>query len=231
MNPQDLCIIKDLFFLKYGNTEEKKYILSLYKIHAEEFPEPDLEEKLNRWVQKEFKTFNEDARLSIQHWKDSWHKRVYKQNQKKVRKNPKDYYSNNRITKVVRIVTDQPHGLDFMEQILLGIESYQMKVNLTAPTIKFPGIEECASYSIVDEPQMGLIYLNSKDEKRVMYLEENVKFCDATLEKVFKEVKLRMFESRFLKKPPLLGDLNQDIMKAYEREISKRLSHRYQMQR
>nr|GFC88960.1 hypothetical protein [Tanacetum cinerariifolium] len=30
------------------NTEEKKYILSLNKIHAEEFLEPDLEEKLNR---------------------------------------------------------------------------------------------------------------------------------------------------------------------------------------
>ncbi|GKB33102.1 hypothetical protein Tco_0872503 [Tanacetum coccineum] len=94
----------------YGNTKEKKYILSLHKFHAEEFPEPDLEEKLNRWVRKEFKTFNEDAWLSIQHWKDSWHKRVYKQNQKKVKNNPEDYYSNHRITEVVRIVTDQPHG-------------------------------------------------------------------------------------------------------------------------
>ncbi|GJU49950.1 hypothetical protein Tco_1219505 [Tanacetum coccineum] len=204
---------KDLFFLKYGNTEEKKYILSLHKIHAEEFPEPDLEEKLNRWVRKEFKTFNEDAR----------------------------------ITEVVRIVTDQLYGLDYMEQILvmrandkpnnfseadfkylnkndiedlyylcqskeidnrkiklmnslitfirsrviwetvhdfqLGIESYQMKVNLTAPTLTFPGIEEHTPYIIVDEPQMGLIYLNSKDEKRVMYLEEIVKFRDATLER------------------------------------------------
>ncbi|GKA32536.1 hypothetical protein Tco_0718903 [Tanacetum coccineum] len=45
----------------YENTEEKKYILSLHKIHAEEFPKPDLEEKLNRWVRKEFKNFNEDA--------------------------------------------------------------------------------------------------------------------------------------------------------------------------
>ncbi|GJW50753.1 hypothetical protein Tco_0092104, partial [Tanacetum coccineum] len=286
---------KDLFFLKYGNTEEKKYILSLHKIHAEEFPEPDLEEKLNRWVRKEFKTFNEDARLSIQHWKDSWNKRVYKQNQKKVRKNPEDYYSNHRVTEVVRFVTDQPHRLDFMEQILvmrandkpdsfseaefkylnknnieylyylcrskeidnqkvklmnslitlirscviwervhdfqLGIESYQMKVNLTAPTLTFPGIEEHAPYTIVDEPRMGLIYLNSKDEKRVMYLEEIVKFFDATLEKVLNEVKLRMFESKFLKKPPLLGELDQDIMKAYKREISKRLSHRQQMRR
>ncbi|GKC80766.1 hypothetical protein Tco_1131540 [Tanacetum coccineum] len=255
----------------YGNSEKKKYILSLYKIHVEEFPEPDLEEKLNRWVRKEFKTFNEDARLSIQYWKGSWHKRVY------------------------IIVTDQPHGLDFMEQILvmrandkpnsfseddfkylnqnniedlyylcrskeidnrkvkqmnslitfirscvtwervhdfqLGIESYQMKVNLTAQKLTFPGIEEHAPYTIVDEPRMGLIYLNSKDEKRVMYLEEIVKFCDATLEKVLNEVKLRMFESKFLKKPPLLGELDQDITKAYEREISKRLSHRQQMRR
>ncbi|GKC11816.1 hypothetical protein Tco_1008598, partial [Tanacetum coccineum] len=258
-------------FAKEWDAWEKKYILSLHKIHAEEFPEPYLEEKLNRWVRKEFNTFNEDARLSIQHWKDSWHKRVYKQNQKKVRKNPKDYYSNHKIIEVIRIVTDQPHGLDFLEQILvmrvndkpdsfsevdfkylnknnikelynlcrskeidnrkvklmnslitfikscviwervhdfqLGIESYQMKVNLTTPTLTFP------------------------DEKRVMYLEEIVKFCDATLEKVLNEVKLRMFKSKFLKKPPLLGELDQGIMKAYEREISKRLSHGQQMRR
>ncbi|GJX79642.1 hypothetical protein Tco_0327791 [Tanacetum coccineum] len=58
---------KDLFFLKNGNTKEKKYILSLYKIHAERFLEANLEEKMNRWVRKEFKDFNEDARLSIQH--------------------------------------------------------------------------------------------------------------------------------------------------------------------
>ncbi|GKC68513.1 hypothetical protein Tco_1101111, partial [Tanacetum coccineum] len=38
---------KDLFFLKNGNTEEKNYILSLYKIHTELFPEADLEEKMN----------------------------------------------------------------------------------------------------------------------------------------------------------------------------------------
>ncbi|GJY27561.1 hypothetical protein Tco_0403328 [Tanacetum coccineum] len=38
---------KDLFFLKYGNTKEKKYILSLHKIHAEDLLEPDFEETLN----------------------------------------------------------------------------------------------------------------------------------------------------------------------------------------
>nr|GEU40107.1 retrovirus-related Pol polyprotein from transposon TNT 1-94 [Tanacetum cinerariifolium] len=64
-----------------------------------------------------------------------------------------------------------------------------------------------------------------------MYLKEIVKFCDATVDKVLNEVKLRMFESKFFKKPPLLGELDQDIINAYEREISKRLSHREQMRR
>ncbi|GKE35971.1 hypothetical protein Tco_1455293, partial [Tanacetum coccineum] len=52
---------KDLFFLKNGNTKDKKYILSLHKIHAVLFSEAYLEEKMNRWVRKEFKNFNEDA--------------------------------------------------------------------------------------------------------------------------------------------------------------------------
>ncbi|GJR55811.1 hypothetical protein Tco_1406332 [Tanacetum coccineum] len=185
-------------------------------------------------------------------------------------KNAKEYAyhleqtTNFMITKVVRITTDQPYGLDFMEQIIvirendkpnsfskadfkylnkndiedlydlcrnkkervhdfqLGIESYQIKVNLTAPTLTFPGIEAYEPYLIVDMPNTGLIYLKSKDEKRVMYLVEIVKFCDATLEKVLKEVKLKIFQSE----PPLLGELDRDIMRAFEREITKRLSHR-----
>ncbi|GJW84220.1 hypothetical protein Tco_0157365, partial [Tanacetum coccineum] len=78
----------------------------------------------------------------------------------------------------------------------LGIESYQVKVNLTAPTLTFPSIEAYELYSIVDKPNTGLIYLNNKNEKRVMYLVEIVKFCDATLEKVLKEVKLKIFQSK-----------------------------------
>nr|GEX42839.1 hypothetical protein [Tanacetum cinerariifolium] len=155
----------------------------------QEFPEPDLEEKLNWWVRKEFKTFNEDARLSIQHWKDSWHKRVYTQNQKKVMNNPEDYYSNNRITEVVRIVTNQSYGLDYMEQILvmrandkpdsfseadskrsrviwervhdfhMGIESYQMKKLLK-------DLKELAEYdqsTSTDRP----IFLNDNKDHHV----------------------------------------------------------------
>ncbi|GJR13461.1 hypothetical protein Tco_0796113 [Tanacetum coccineum] len=62
----------------------------------------------------------------------------------------------------------------------LGIESYQQKVNLTAPTISFPGIEKHKMFSIIYEPVHGIIYKNSKKEKRVMRHSYIHKFCDAT---------------------------------------------------
>ncbi|GJR15433.1 retrovirus-related pol polyprotein from transposon TNT 1-94 [Tanacetum coccineum] len=66
----------------------------------------------------------------------------------------------------------------------LGIKSYQQKVNLTAPTITFLGIEEYEVFSIVYEPMNGIIYKDSKKEKRVMRHSEIHKFCDATLMRV-----------------------------------------------
>ncbi|GJV71906.1 retrovirus-related pol polyprotein from transposon TNT 1-94 [Tanacetum coccineum] len=56
----------------------------------------------------------------------------------------------------------------------VGIESYQVKVNLTAPTLTFP----------------------VKMRKESMYLEEIVKFCDATLEKVLNEIIPGLLRSR-----------------------------------
>ncbi|GJW07513.1 mutator type transposase, partial [Tanacetum coccineum] len=92
-----------------------------------------------------------------------------------------------------------------------------------------PGIEAHDAYSIVDKPNTSLIYLNNKEEKRVMYLAEIVKFCDATLERVLKEVKLKIFKYGPWKKPPLMGEFDLDILKAYEREITNRLRHRVKM--
>ncbi|GKC53301.1 hypothetical protein Tco_1076046 [Tanacetum coccineum] len=71
----------------------------------------------------------------------------------------------------------------------LGVESYQQKVNLTAPTITFLGIEKHKMFSIVSEPVYGIIYKNSKKEKRVMRHQEIHKFCDATLKRVLEGLK------------------------------------------
>ncbi|GJW94890.1 hypothetical protein Tco_0174562, partial [Tanacetum coccineum] len=229
---------KDLFFLKYGNTKEKKYIFSLYKIHAEEFLEPDLEEKIKKVVRivtdqpSGLDFMDQILVMGANDKPDNFSKVDFKYLNKK---DIEDLYYVYQSKKVVNQKIKLMNSLitfirscviwERVHDFQLGIKSYQIKVNLTAPTLTFHGIEEHAPYSIVDELDTCLIYLNNKDEKRVMYLVEIVKFCDATLEKVLKGVKLRMFESKFLKKLPLLGNLDQDIMKAYEREISMRLSH------
>ncbi|GJV96693.1 hypothetical protein Tco_1548270 [Tanacetum coccineum] len=71
----------------------------------------------------------------------------------------------------------------------LGVESYQHNVNLTAPTITFPDIEKKKMFSIVSEPIYGIIYKNSKKEKRVMGHQEIHKFCDATLKRFLEGLK------------------------------------------
>nr|GFA56828.1 hypothetical protein [Tanacetum cinerariifolium] len=48
----------------------------------------------------------------------------------------------------------------------LGIKSYQQKVNLTASTISFLEIKKHEMFSIIYKPVHGIIYKNSKKEKR-----------------------------------------------------------------
>ncbi|GJY44375.1 hypothetical protein Tco_0432588 [Tanacetum coccineum] len=76
----------------------------------------------------------------------------------------------------------------------LGIESYQQKINLTAPTITFLGIEEYDVFSIVYEPVHGIIYTNSKKEKRVMRPSEIHKFCDATLRRTLEGLQIKQLK-------------------------------------
>ncbi|GKE04272.1 hypothetical protein Tco_1396290 [Tanacetum coccineum] len=225
-------------------------------IHVVPFPEDDLEEKMNRWVQKEFKTFNKKEQLSIQHWKDSWHKRMYKLNQRKVKDNPKEYFSNHRIVEVVRVTTEQQHGLDYMEQIIVMRETDQpdsfseadfkylnkndiedmyylflnKKVNFRENKLLNSLMTTCKVHDAHhgnDGPPEG--EKRAQRQKIPKGYELIVKFCDAMLERVLNEVKLNIFETKFLKKAPLLGGLDLDIIKAYEREITKRLRHREQM--
>nr|GEU42342.1 hypothetical protein [Tanacetum cinerariifolium] len=66
----------------------------------------------------------------------------------------------------------------------LGLESYQVKVNLTSPNLIFPGIEEHKLYTITSLSFVGLIYENNKKKKRIMDIDEIPKFCHATLKRI-----------------------------------------------
>ncbi|GKC23581.1 hypothetical protein Tco_1025731 [Tanacetum coccineum] len=74
----------------------------------------------------------------------------------------------NDIEDMYYICLDKKRVHDFQ----LGIERYQIKINLTAPTLIFPCIEECEAFSIIDKSTTGFIYLNNKNHNRFMDLEE-----------------------------------------------------------
>nr|GEW16111.1 hypothetical protein [Tanacetum cinerariifolium] len=85
----------------------------------------------------------------------------------------------------------------------LGIESSQIKNNLTAPTSVILSIEELEPYTIINDLSIGIVYENSKKERRVMNIDELPKFCDATLSKVLKKVEEINFTTRYGLKIPL----------------------------
>ncbi|GKD20391.1 hypothetical protein Tco_1222094 [Tanacetum coccineum] len=101
----------------------------------------------------------------------------------------------------------------------LGIESYQQKVNLTATTMSFLGIKEHEMFSIICEPVHGIIYKNSKKEKRVMRHSEIHKFCDVTLNRVLDGLKSY---NNNVKHGYIQKDLTKDeveYLKLFEEEI------------
>ncbi|GJW89510.1 hypothetical protein Tco_0164850 [Tanacetum coccineum] len=113
----------------------------------------------------------------------------------------------------------------------LGIESYQQKVNLTAPTISFPGVEKHKMFSIIYEPVHGIIYKNSKKEKRVMRHSEIHKFCDATLNRVLEGLKSYNNDVKYGYVQRELTDDEVEYLKLFEEEIEVRLKYRNQMRR
>ncbi|GKE61922.1 hypothetical protein Tco_1512289, partial [Tanacetum coccineum] len=113
----------------------------------------------------------------------------------------------------------------------LGVESYQQKVNLTAPTISFLGIEKHTMFFIIHEPVYGIKYKNSKKEKRVMRYSEVHKFCDATLNRVLKGLKRYNNDVKYGYIQRELTKEDVEYLQLFEEEIDERLKHRNQMRR
>ncbi|GJX62867.1 retrovirus-related pol polyprotein from transposon TNT 1-94 [Tanacetum coccineum] len=194
-------INQDLLYLKKGNSGPEKIVLSLHKFPAIIFNDVDIEERTSRWVNKfegvtivsitepDYKNLNkndtEDMYLLIMNDKVP------------------DYAETGLLWSLLVfirsfVIWERVH--DFQ----LRIESYQQKVNLTAPTISFPGVEKHKMFSIIYEPVHGIIYKNSKKEKRVMRHSE-----------IHKE----------------LTNDEVEYLKLFEEEIEVRLKYRNQMRR
>ncbi|GKC10473.1 hypothetical protein Tco_1007255, partial [Tanacetum coccineum] len=111
------------------------------------------------------------------------------------------------------------------------MKSYQQKANLTTPTITFLGIERKKLFSINFKPVIGMIYKNSKKEKRVMILKEIPKFCDATVKRVLEKLKKYNKDVKYGYADPSPSDANAEYLQFYEEDIEDQMKHRDKMKR
>ncbi|GJZ15804.1 hypothetical protein Tco_0551481 [Tanacetum coccineum] len=251
-------INQDLLYLKKGNSGPEKIVLSLHKFPAIIFNDDDIEERTSRWVNKCVKKFNPYARYGVEHWKNPHAKIFYIRKQKEPGKPKEEIYSNSKIIQVIKTYWELGHEHKFITEIVArrandcivsitepdyknlnknDIEDIYLlimngkKVNLTAPTMTFPGIEDHEMFSVIYEPVHGIIYKNSKKEKWVMRHSEIHKFCDATLNRVLEGLKSYNNDVKY---GYIQKDLTKDeteYLKLFEEEIEKRLKHRRQMRR
>ncbi|GJW17139.1 hypothetical protein Tco_0024575 [Tanacetum coccineum] len=219
--PPISLINQDLLYLKKGSSGPEKRVL---------------------WVNKYVKKFNPYARYGVENWKNPHAKIFYIRKQKEPGKPKEPDYKNlnkNDIEDMYLLIMNgkvpnyTETGLlwsllvfirssviwERVHDFQLGIESYQHKVNLTEPTISFPGIEKNKMFSIIYEPVHGIIYKNSKKEKRVMRHSEIHKFCDATLNIVIEGLKSYNNDVNY---GYIQRDLNEDeveYLKLFKEEI------------
>ncbi|GJS39941.1 hypothetical protein Tco_0564984 [Tanacetum coccineum] len=248
-------INQDLLYLKKGSSGTEKIVLSLHKFPTIIFNNDDIEERTSRWVNKCVKKFNPYARYGVEHWKNPYAKIFYIQKQKEPRKlkEEPDYKNlNKNDIEDMYLLIMNGNVPDYAETGLLwslsvfirssviwervhdfqlGIESYQQKVNLTTPTMSFPGVEKHIMFSIIYEPVHRIIYKNSKKEKRVMRHSEIHKFCDATLNRVLEGLKSYNNDVKYGYVQRELTNDEVEYLKLFEEEIEVRLKHHNQMRR
>ncbi|GKA69572.1 hypothetical protein Tco_0775636 [Tanacetum coccineum] len=80
-----------------------------------------------------------------------------------------------------------------VEDLQLGVESYQKKLNITALHKTFPEIEFKEIYTLSYNPP-GVIYEDLNKQKRVMWVDELYKFSDETLKKVRDKIHHRVLD-------------------------------------
>ncbi|GKB13952.1 hypothetical protein Tco_0847875, partial [Tanacetum coccineum] len=86
-------------------------------------------------------------------------------------------------------------------------------------------VEKHGMFSIIYEPVHGIIYKNSKNEKRVMRHSEIHKFCDATLNRVLEGLKSYNNDVKYAYVQRELTNDEVEYLKLFKEEIEFRLKH------
>nr|GEV99638.1 hypothetical protein [Tanacetum cinerariifolium] len=82
-----------------------------------------------------------------------------------------------------------------VEDLQLGVESYQKNIHITKPQKTFPDIEFKEPYTSSNDPP-GIVYEDLNKQKRVLRADELYKFSDSTLKYVHDEIHHRVLDFR-----------------------------------
>ncbi|GJZ31857.1 hypothetical protein Tco_0576904 [Tanacetum coccineum] len=224
-------INQDLLYLKKGNYGPEKIVLSLHKFLAIIFNDDDIKERTSRWVNIVARRAN-DCIVSIT---EPDYKNLNKNDIEDIylliMNGKVPNYADTGLLWSLSVFIRSSVIWERVHDYQLRIKSYQQKVNLTASTMTFPGIEDHEMFSIIYEPAHGIIYKNSKKEKRVMRHLEIYKFCDATLNRVLEGLKSYNNDVKYGYVQKNLTKDETEYLKLFEEEIEERLKHRRQMRR
>ncbi|GJU94628.1 hypothetical protein Tco_1319384 [Tanacetum coccineum] len=197
---------QDLFYLKNANSETRKYVPSLHKIHAFSFLENDLEELNTRWVKKTIKR------------------------QLKMRDDSEKVYSEKKIVDVIKVKFDQGYGQEYIEEIMVKIADGEY-LEFTVSYYKYlykNDIEDmylmCINGKIKDYRETGLL------KSLILFIRNYVIW-----ERVYDyQLGLEIYQQKVNFTTPTLtfADLSKEdaeYMMFYEEYIQERLRHRDQM--
>nr|GEW67929.1 hypothetical protein [Tanacetum cinerariifolium] len=176
--PFDHFINNDLEYLR-GGTSSRKYTTSVTKTNAADYGHikwiKDLVPR-TMWIQEPV-GYNKHALLGISHW---GRKRQQYYGFAVNRESARDLYSKRRIItvtelKIVDIVIQRR-----MEDLQLGFESYQKKLNQTRPDTYRSDLKCKEAYIAYSNPRR-FIYQNKDKQNRLMQIDELHKFSNGTL--------------------------------------------------
>ncbi|GJR97213.1 hypothetical protein Tco_0269387 [Tanacetum coccineum] len=186
-------------------------------------------------------------RYGVEHWKNSHAKIFYIKRQKEPGKLKEVVYSNSKIIQVIKTYWELGHEHKLITEIvarranecIVSITESDYK-NLNKNDIEdiyllIMNGKELKKHKIVlpsiYEPVHGIIYKNSKKEKRVMRHLEIHKFFDATLIRVLEGLKSYNNDVKYGYVQRELMNDEVEYLKLFEEEIEVRLKYRNQMRR
>ncbi|GKA52252.1 hypothetical protein Tco_0745448 [Tanacetum coccineum] len=216
----------------------EKIVLSLQKFPAIIFNDDDIEEQTSRWVNKYVKKLNPYARYGVEHWKNPHAKIFYIRKQKEPGK-PKEEIVARRANECTVSITEPDYKNlnkndteDMYLLIMNGkVPDYAKTMLLWSLAVFIRRVEKHRMFSIIYEPVHGIIYKNSKKEKRVMRHSKIHKFCDATLNRVLEGLKSYNNDVKYGYVQRELTNNEVKYLKLFEDEIEVRLKYSNQMRR